>query len=75
MGEHGRALEGIEQIRTGIAECRANQHKFGEPHWLTLLAEAYGNAGDIEEALDVLQEALATMDKRAGVYGKRKHGV
>ena len=33
------------------------------PYYLALLAEAYGKAGQVEEGLTVLAEALATVDK------------
>jgi predicted ATPase len=57
-------MEGIEQIQRGLAENRASEHQVGEPHRLTLLAEACAKAGDSERALQLVQEALATMDKR-----------
>jgi predicted ATPase len=33
------------------------------PYWLALLAEAHRNAGQVEEGLSVLAEALAAVDK------------
>ena len=33
------------------------------PYFLALLAEAYGKVGQVEEGLNVLAEALATVDK------------
>jgi Predicted ATPase len=38
------------------------------PHFLALLAEAYEKAGQIEEGLSVLAEALAEVDKRGERY-------
>ena len=35
----------------------------GRPHFLALLAEAYGKVGEAEEGLAVLAEALAQVDK------------
>ena len=33
------------------------------PHWLTLLAEGCGKAGRIEEALDILRQSLAEVER------------
>jgi predicted ATPase len=34
-----------------------------QPYWLALLAEAYGDVGNVEEALTVVAEALKVVDK------------
>ena len=38
------------------------------PHFLALLAEAYGKVGQTEEGLSVLAEALALVDKTGERY-------
>ena len=54
---------GIAQMEAGIAVLRVNQTKMGEPHRITLLADAYGKAGEIEKALWLLEEALVKTHK------------
>jgi class 3 adenylate cyclase/predicted ATPase len=55
--------EGIAQIRQGMAAFRATGAEALRPWFLTMLAEAYGKVGQVEEGLTVLAEALAFMDK------------
>ena len=63
LAEQGQGEEGIAQIRQGLAACRATGAEVWRPHFLALLAEAYGKAGQTEEGLSVLAEALAVVDK------------
>ena len=63
LATQGRAEEGIPQIRQGIAAYRATGAEALRPYFLALLAEAYGKAGEVEEGLTVLAEALALVDK------------
>ncbi|MBI3246228.1 MAG: AAA family ATPase [Deltaproteobacteria bacterium] len=61
---HQRQSEaGIEQIRQGLAAFRATGAEIFRPYFLALLAEAYGVAGQAEEGLAVLTEALEAVDK------------
>lgn len=55
----GRGTEGIAQMRQGLAARRAKKAELQRPYFLGLLAEAYGEAGQAEEGLSVLAEALA----------------
>jgi len=50
---------GIAQIRQGVTTWQAMGTGMQRPHLLGLLAEAYGSAGQAEEGLHVLAEALA----------------
>ena len=59
--EQGRRLEGIAHIREGLDGWRAVGNQLLRPYFLSLLAEAYGKAGQAEEALRILGEALATV--------------
>jgi class 3 adenylate cyclase/predicted ATPase len=62
LAEQGQGKEGITQIRQGIVAYAAT----GAEVWLgafASLAEAYGKAGQAEEGLSVLAEALATVNK------------
>jgi class 3 adenylate cyclase/predicted ATPase len=63
LAKQGKVSEGIAQMEAGIAVLRVNQTKMGEPHRITLLADAYGKAGEIEKALRLLEEALVKTHK------------
>jgi predicted ATPase len=54
----GRAQEGIAQITQGLRAYRATGAELGRPHFLALLAEAYGTMGEPKAGLTVLTEAL-----------------
>lgn len=54
--------EAIALIRQGLAAYRANGAEVWRPYFLALLAEAYEKAGQIEDGLAVLSEALTTVD-------------
>jgi TOMM system kinase/cyclase fusion protein len=61
LAEQGQSTEGIAQMRQGIAAWRATGAELQRPYYLSLLAEAYGQAGQAEEGLCVLTEALAVV--------------
>jgi predicted ATPase len=63
LAEQGQVEEGIAQMQQGLAACRAIGNELGRPHYLVLLAEAYGKVGQVEEGLTALAEALALVDK------------
>jgi predicted ATPase len=63
LAEQGQGEEGIAQMRQGLAACRATGAELTRPFYLTLLAEAYGKVGQVEEGLQVLAEALDAVDK------------
>ena len=50
--------EGIEQMRQGLAAQRATGAEIDQPYFLFLLAEADEKAGQTQEGLTVLNEAL-----------------
>jgi hypothetical protein len=50
-------------MRQGLAAWQAVGLRLGWPCWLYLLAEAYRKAGQVEEGLRVLDEALAAVHK------------
>jgi len=54
---------GIGQIRQGLATYRAAEAKEGQTAILALLAEAYGQAGQVAEGLAVLAEAWECVDR------------
>jgi tetratricopeptide (TPR) repeat protein len=57
--EHGQPVEGIALIHQGLAAWQTAGQQLGRPHYLALLAEAYGRAGQVEDGLSALEEALA----------------
>jgi predicted ATPase len=61
--EQGQRVEGITQIRQGLTAFQATGAKLYLPYYAALLAEAYGKAGQIEEGLAMLTEALVLVDK------------
>ena len=59
LAEQGQNAEGIAQICQGLAAHEATGALLIRPYWISLLALAYGKGGQAEEALRVLDEALA----------------
>jgi class 3 adenylate cyclase/predicted ATPase len=63
LAEQGQKEEGIAHMRQGLTAYRATGGAGHLPKFLSLLAEAYGNMGQIEEGLAVLAKALAMVNK------------
>jgi TOMM system kinase/cyclase fusion protein len=59
----GQGVEGIAQMRTGLAGYTTTGATLLQPYWLALLAEAYGIAGRTEEGLRALAGALAAVHR------------
>jgi predicted ATPase len=53
----GEAAAGVAHILQGLAARQDVEHKLGRPYFLTLLAEASGQAGQPEAGLTALTEA------------------
>jgi predicted ATPase len=58
LAQQGQAHEGIAQIEQGLRDLRATGAAIRQPHFLALLAEAYGTIGQPEAGRAVLAEAL-----------------
>jgi len=58
LAKGGQVQEGVAQLRVGLDAMEATEALLARPYHLALLSEVYGQAGRIEEALQVLQEAL-----------------
>jgi predicted ATPase len=58
LAEQGHVAEGMTQTREGITAWRATGADLGLPYFLALEAEVYLRAGQPEEGLRVLDEAL-----------------
>lgn len=68
MTEAAPDTEGITQIRQGLSTMRATGTELGRPHFLALLADAYGNVGQPEQGLPVIAEALEMAEKNGECY-------
>jgi class 3 adenylate cyclase/predicted ATPase len=63
LAKEGQEEEGIAQVSQGLAAFRATGGEIEWPYRLALLAEAYRGAGQAEEGLSVLAEALTVANK------------
>ena len=59
--QQGQRAEGMAQMRQGVAAWRATGAEADRPYFSTLLAEAYGQAGQVDDALALLEEALVVI--------------
>jgi predicted ATPase/DNA-binding winged helix-turn-helix (wHTH) protein len=60
--------EGIAQMGEGLAAHRLTGAEVILPHFLALLVEAFAKAGQVEEGLRVLDEALAVVHRNGERY-------
>jgi len=60
LAMHGEAATGVAHLRQGLASPDVGPESL-RPHWLVLLAEAYGRAEQPEAGLQVLAEAVTLM--------------
>jgi predicted ATPase len=63
LTETARLSEGIAEMRSGLDAYRVIDSQVLRPAFLSLLAEAYGKAGQAEEGLSVIAEAQELADK------------
>jgi class 3 adenylate cyclase/predicted ATPase len=61
--KNGDVTEGISLVRSGSAACRATAAEFWMPHFIALLAAACEIAGQIEEALTLLDDTLQIVER------------
>ena len=66
--KQGRTEQAIEQMRQGLAALQATGTERVRPHFLALLAEALGKARQLDEALNVLEEALGMVQRNGESY-------
>jgi class 3 adenylate cyclase/predicted ATPase len=78
MAELGHNEEGIAQMQEGLAASRATGAGLNQPYFLTLLAEACGEQGRLDDGLSALTEALVAAneheDRRYGAETHRLRG-
>jgi predicted ATPase len=70
LAAQGQGEAGIVHMHRGLAAYQATGAKRGQPAFLALLAEAYGNVGRIEAGLLVLAEALAIVRTTGECWGE-----
>ncbi len=70
LTEQGQVAGGLSQIRQGLVEWQAIGTGIVRSAPLTVLAEAYGKVGQVEEGLTVLAEALSSVEKSGEYYCK-----
>ncbi len=68
LAEQGQVEEGIAQMHQGLAASRAMGAEFALDGLLPMLAEGMGKAGQTEEGLTWLAEALIRVDKTGERY-------
>jgi tetratricopeptide (TPR) repeat protein len=59
----GKPAEGIAPLKAGIAFWEASGGKMGNPTWKAFLAEATALSGDIDNALDLIDEIVAQIER------------
>ena len=63
LADLGQHEEGLSQMWQGLSDRRASGVEVMVPHLLSLLAEAYGNLGQVERGLDALKEGVQVMER------------
>jgi class 3 adenylate cyclase/predicted ATPase len=66
--QQGLGAQGLVQLRAGLAAYRATGAELESSHWLGLLAEACHCAGQAEEGMRVVAEALDHVARTGIVY-------
>src|ERR1019366_8229814 len=64
MAEQGRTDEGIALIRHGVDSALTLGHRLGLPRSLIALSEAQARAGQMEEALATIEQALSAVGEQ-----------
>jgi predicted ATPase len=62
LAMQGHSAAGMRQMYQGMAAIQATEQALSRPVCLVLLAEAAGDAGQVEEGLRLLAEALAAFE-------------
>jgi len=68
LAEQGRLVQGIELIRDGITATRATGALMGFPFFLSVLACAYLDSGELRQAAATLDEALSVATEARALY-------
>ena len=65
LAEQGQEEAGMMQLHEGLAAWRATGAELTRPYMLAVLAEVYGKRAQATAGLNVLDEALAAVDRTA----------
>jgi class 3 adenylate cyclase/predicted ATPase len=68
MVQLGRAEDGVAQIRKGLVAQHAAGADILRSEYLCMLAEGYSDAGHVDDALNILTEALAAAEQQDERY-------
>jgi predicted ATPase len=63
LAKQGEIETGMAQMRQGLADLQATGARYVRPFYLALLAELSGEAGDVQQGLTLLDEALALVSE------------
>jgi DNA-binding SARP family transcriptional activator/predicted ATPase len=63
LAQTGAAHEGVDHIQTGLKTLAEQGAGLRGPYYQTLLAQAFASAGDVDQALTCLSEALLIREK------------
>jgi class 3 adenylate cyclase/tetratricopeptide (TPR) repeat protein len=63
LAELGQLAQGVAEMEAGIADLRRQGGEYWQPYRIALLAEGYARMGRTEEALRMLDEALAHIER------------
>ena len=68
LSERGGGREAVDQMREALAELDTTGTFLVRPHFLALLAEVLSTLDETEEAMTVLNEAIAMVDNKGERY-------
>jgi predicted ATPase len=63
--EQGRSTEGVSRIEEGLSSWRTLGAELLRPYYLSLLAQGYARKGQVSKGLQILDEALASVQNSA----------
>jgi predicted ATPase len=66
LSQQGHTVDGIDQIREGLSVLAGSGDQLNRPYYLPSLAEALGKAGQVDEGLSALEEAIES-SRRSGM--------
>jgi predicted ATPase len=53
----------VASLRVGLTRSEASGHRINFPYWKAALAEGVGRLGDVDGALDLIQESIAQVER------------
>jgi len=66
LAEKGESEEGFSQMLQGLDAYRATGAEALLPQWMAILADSYGQLGQVQEGIDILADAQILADKNNG---------